>query len=584
MTGPRLSLELHLTHYREESYDGPVTIRWVRAKLIATISLFLYLTPALPVRAQEPYPPTKNQSNRVLTLRTTTRLVQVNVIVDDSHGNPVSGLRKSDFTLLVDKKRQVIQVFSPAANDRFSSRVREPASPDIYRNALPAIRSGNVTVILFDELNTQVADQAFARAALANFLRGIKPEDRVGLYCLGNSLKVVQELGSDPAALYRASLRLPVGNNRELADSVPEDPAIDNPNSAIPQGQTSRREAYRRTFAQRAANGSTVDRVQLTTAAFMAIANHLESVAGRKNLIWISDSFPFTLGYEKFDLNWASDTGENFSGQVAKAAEALNRANIAVYPIDARGLIGPDTKTTQSTAPNETLGMADDLDANLDSMKTLAEHTGGRAYYGTNNIAGSIRQVLEESRVSYTLGFYPVHQKWDGSFHRVQVKVNVRGASVLARNGFFAIPDARQGDIAATFAPAPLAELEATGIVIRVDVKRAPILEPTLITKIAFDLQDIRLDQHGARWAGFVEIAFVQLDKLGKIINKVDRGFSMDFGPPEYEQEPSGEITTTGTVRVLPQAKRICIVVRDNSSGRFGSLFIPVEKYFPHPS
>jgi VWFA-related protein len=584
LTGPAGSLQLNLTYYRKESYDTSVRVRFVTAKLIASTSFLLCVTSALPGTAQVRQQPTESRSNKVPLLRTTTRLVEVNVVVNDTQNNPMPGLRKKDFTLLVDKKRQAIQVFSTTANDRSSSRAAEPALPDVYRNRVPAIRSGNATVILFDELNTEAADQAFARAALTTFLRQVKPDDLVALYYLGNVLTVLQELGSDPAALYRASLRLPVGSSRELANSVLEDPAIGNPNSATPQGRTTSREAYRRTFAQRTANGSIVDRARLTTAAFIAIANHLGSVAGRKNLIWVSDSFPFSLGYEKFDLNWASDTGENLGGQVANAAEVLNRANIAVYPIDARGLVGPDTQTTQSTIPDETSGMTDALVANLDSMKALAARTGGRAYYSTNNIAGAIRQVVDESRVSYTLGFYPVHQKWDGSFHRLQVKVNVRGASVLARSGFFAIPDAPKRDIAATFEPAPLAELEATGIGMRVDVKRAPTLEPTLTTKVAFDLQDIRIDQHGARWAGSVEIAFLQLDGLGKIINKVERSFSMDFGPPEYEQKPSGEITTTGTVRLLPQAKRVCVVVRDNSSGRFGSLFIPVEKYFPHSS
>ena len=61
---------------------------------------------------------------------------------------------------------------------------------------------------------------------------------------------------------------------------------------------------------------------------------------GRKNPVWVSSSFPLTLGQERFDVNWDNDTGENFQHDTARAARVLTDANVAVYPVDARGILG----------------------------------------------------------------------------------------------------------------------------------------------------------------------------------------------------------------------------------------------------
>jgi hypothetical protein len=77
-------------------------------------------------------------------------------------------------------------------------------------------------------------------------------------------------------------------------------------------------------------------------------------------------------------------------------------------------------------------------------MKVLAERTGGKAFYGSNNLSEAIRRAMDDSRVTYTLGFYPAGAKWDGSFHRIKVKVKTSGAEVRARTGYFALPDSAQ--------------------------------------------------------------------------------------------------------------------------------------------
>jgi VWFA-related protein len=356
------------------------------------------------------------QESSQTPLRVTTRLMQVNVIVNDKHGKPITGLKKEDFVLLDNKTPEEIQLFSAETNLP-TAQPSSPAPPDTYSNHIPenAALPASVTLILLDTLNTEFADQALTRKQVSRFLEQLPPQDRVALYRLGTKLYVLNDFSSDAVSLQEA-LGLSKGEtNRDLRESNVDYQNAADPNPSLPQGvpagQTSSREAFRSAFDQRLAKESTRNRVRLTTAALIAIDHHLGSLAGRKNLVWVSGSFPFSLGQEKFDLNRANDTGGgSFSGEIARAAEALTYAGVAVYPVDARGLMGNGLTAAgnySEAPPTEFSGEGNEHPSrvgpgNLESMKTLAERTGGKAFYGSNDLSRAIR---DDSRVTYTLGF-----------------------------------------------------------------------------------------------------------------------------------------------------------------------------------
>jgi hypothetical protein len=68
----------------------------------------------------------------------------------------------------------------------------------------------------------------------------------------------------------------------------------------------------------------------------------------------------------------------------------------------------------------------------------LADRTGGRAFYNTNDITGAIHRAIDDSRVTYVLNYYPNHNQWDGRFREIKVKVNRPGVEVRSRRGYFA--------------------------------------------------------------------------------------------------------------------------------------------------
>jgi VWFA-related protein len=130
-------------------------------------------------------------------------------------------------------------------------------------------------------------------------------------------------------------------------------------------------------------------RILDTFSALEAIANHVKGIPGRKNLLWISAGFPLAIGTP--DTGGRADMSQvrTFGVEMERAVRALNSANIAVYPIDARGL----------SVGNPYI--------NVSTMREMAQETGGTAYYNRNDLHRAVRTALDDSRDVYSLTYSP---------------------------------------------------------------------------------------------------------------------------------------------------------------------------------
>jgi hypothetical protein len=231
----------------------------------------------------------------------------------------------------------------------------------------------------------------------------------------------------------------------------------------------------------------------------------------------VSCSFPIRLGYDKFDLNSACETGEDFAADVQKAMRALASADIAVYPVDARGLLGSnmsandDSLDAHIAAPTDTDSKLPSrtVPQTLDTMRVLAERTDGKASYGINDISGAVRRAMNDARATYTLGYDPAETtKWDGRFHEVKLKVAAPGAEVHVRSGYFALPSAPElssQNKRALFAQLAARHLPATGVGLHVHVKSAGAAEAMLTAEVQIDLREIQMHQNGGRRTGALQ-------------------------------------------------------------------------------
>jgi len=517
-------------------------------------------------------------------LRVTTRLVQVNVIVQDKKGKPVTGLTKEDFALLDLGQPQQISSFSVEAIGALPAPA-QPLPANFYSNRLE--RKGGtptaVTVILLDGLNTKFEDMAYARQQIIKFLSQLQPQDRVALYTLTTHLAVLHDFTSDATPLLRALERYKGHHSAALAASEPEpaDTGVDQIDAFLDDAN------------QRVSDFYVKNRVRLTARALEAIANHLAQLPGRKNLIWVSGSFPFYIGFD--DVPASSTQGPTvFNEEVEHAARALNNANLAIYPVDARGLISPAAANpafgAASGGPLRSRGRAASIPrlspprANFDTMNILAERTGGRAFYNTNDIQGSIRHAIDDSRVTYVLGYYPAHGKWDGKFHEIKVQVKHPGVRVRARRGYFAWPDtplnAKQRE--ALLREAVSSPLEATSLGLNVRVK--PVDVPgarTLKTELQVYSRDLTLELQGDRWVGGLDLLCVQQAPDGRDLTGESQTINLRLTRPTYERIMQDGLIWPHDFRIADGAAQLRIVVRDISSGAIGSVDIPLSKLFP---
>ncbi len=250
-----------------------------------------------------------NPANAVF--RTTTRLVQVDVVVTDKQGRPIPGLKESDFTVLQDGKPQKVRVFEP---HKGAPDAQAPAAdstpklpPNTYSNHPAAATADSWTIVLFDLLNTPTSDQEYSRKQLLEMLKTAPKGQPVALYLLTNRLTMIQGFTDEPDKLLKAAENLKpsrshvltteaerqhtVGQiayaNAELMESAPAG-SQGNPfmtaMTQVKQRQSQDLESFQ-----------IGDRANFTFAAFEALSRAVSGYPGRKNLIWFSTSFPVQI-------------------------------------------------------------------------------------------------------------------------------------------------------------------------------------------------------------------------------------------------------------------------------------------------
>jgi hypothetical protein len=192
--------------------------------------------------------------------------------------------------------------------------------------------------------------------------------------------------------------------------------------------------------------------------ALQTVAHALAGYEGRKNLIWISAAFPLTINPNtEIDPDNGSpfDDLENNGQKTAKTAQILTDSQVAIYPVDPRGLATYSTFSaansganmrTPSAFTNSLMADSRRLTAAHDTMNLLAENTGGKAFYNRNDLDKAILEGVTDGSTYYLLGYYPDNKKWDGKFRKIQIKANRGGVKLRYRLGYFAA-DPQPADI-----------------------------------------------------------------------------------------------------------------------------------------
>lgn len=561
-----------------------------KSTLIASILLTLFAGAWLFAQAPQQAPSPPQNPPSAAPLRVSARLVQVNVIAQDKDGKPVTDLTRDDFTVLDDGAPQKISLFSalPApALPPISTAATTLAAPHVFSNrmnAAPGV-STSVTMLLLDAVNTGSQDMSYAQTQILKFTRQMRPEDQLALYLLTPSkLYILHDFTSDSATLVRV-----LGGSKK--DTNTSDPDVVAANAANKRMKNALSDAMAE--SNRLFKGTIVDKAGATSEAMQFIAKRVAPIPGRKNLVWVSGGFPLSFGYGIGNSGRANKG--NFTGMLSNTAKVLSSANVSVYPVDVRGLLAdPDIlgmlrapsrfgSDAREPIPGATQTGAPPDDRPIQTMNNIANGTGGRAFYNGNDLAGGIRRAIDDSRVSYSIGYYPDHNTWDGKFRQITVKVNRPGITLRYRVGYFAtpeggnVPDIQKQMLSdAIRSPIQLIDL---GLEVRVEPVNASNGRQ-LKVDIRVSPDQMHFEQAGDRWTDSIEVVWVALSADGRMMAHGQHAFTMRPPQKSFDEIMHDGLSFSEHVSVKGGSVEMRLVVRDVGSRATGSVNIPLTDVF----
>jgi VWFA-related protein len=384
--------------------------------------------------------PEKGSDAPGFTLKTTVNRVLVDVTVTDAHGTPVHGLSKGDFVVEEDGMPQRVLSFDEYNFDKGMDYVppKLPVLPPNTYVDLPADpERGPLYVLLYDLVNIPLVDQIPARAQLVKFIES-KPEGaRIAIFVSSDGLHLVQGFTSDKAKLLAAV----------------------NPNGTGPH--------VPKVFLM-GGNFGQGDKLSMSYR-LNSISQYLSTIAGRKLLIWFASDFPLSLFPSR-------DETQEYQEAARKTLDLFADNQIAVYPVDTSGVVVAESYGPPGNAGGSLGGLnTDSRDEGLhvsgtapgtpgvgtvafpgqhpplkgagaslvfSSFRTqdaIAQATGGKAIYSSNNLENSLEKVTEDGGSYYSLGYSPTDKNFDGKLRHIEMELKDSKDHLAYRRAYYGV-------------------------------------------------------------------------------------------------------------------------------------------------
>jgi len=408
-----------------------------------------------PQQSETTAPPPNAQST---VLHASTQLVVVDVSVEDRDGHPIRGLKPENFHLTEGKVAQTIRHFEE--HSELAPVAHGPELPQLpagtFTDYTPVAANGTLNILLLDALNTPMADQSFVRSQLQQYVKHADPGTRIAIFGLANRLILLQGFTSDPATLKDVvEHKLMPRSSSLLDDPTGTGGGQENPSDLVDSTMAglgaAELVANMQQFEAEMANMQTQLRMQYTLDAFNTLGHYLAAFPGRKNLIWFSGSFPVNILPDPSLTNPFAAAHLN-EQEYRETTNLLTKAQVAIYPIDSRGLKVPpmynaagsgrsNASTPQKFAAAVSAFNSSQV-AEHSTMDVLASETGGKAYFNTNDLANAVGHAIDAGSNYYSLTYSPTDRKRDGSYREIRVDLSGAGASpnsqLSYRRGYYA--------------------------------------------------------------------------------------------------------------------------------------------------
>ena len=524
-----------------------------------------------------------SKRRRSAPLRSTSDLVRIDVELTDRSGKPVKGLKPEQFSVTDNGKSEKISIFTYEDIESIEKAGPEtanappvvvavdsptPVSDEVLSNQ---VRDRRMLVLFFDLTSMGNDDLLRARDGALKFIdKQMTPADLVSVVVYSSRLSVWSDFTNDRAKLRKAINQLTPGVSAELSQNAYA-PAQEGEYDV--QGYTGA--AY--TPDETEFNVFNTDQKLL---AIEGLSNVLATIPGRKAIV------SFTSGI--------TQTGEENRTELRAATDASNRADVSIYSIDARGLFteppGGDATTDSATGTSMFSGASvfhqnDQRQDSRDTLATLSTDTGGKTFFDLGDLSDAFPKIQQDSTGYYLIGYYlGSNVKHDGSWRSVHVKVNVPGAHIRFRNGYYAPRDFQHLELAdreqqladAIHTEDPIVELP-----IAVETAMFRLAGGQVYVPIDAKLSATALDwaqKHGKHEAEFDFAAEVRSAtanaKMPFVIPvaQLRDTITVHLDPERFQQVSQANLQYQGGVILSPGTYHLKFVARENESGKIGTF------------
>lgn len=495
-------------------------------------------------RAQSP-----RSQQPAYTFQAGTRIVLTDVIVTDKHGNPIRDIPQSAFQIYDNNKPQTIASFKEHTTTPVESLPPVSTAPGVYSNAFLAHLPPVLNIIVIDTTNLEIADQMYLNFQLTRFLRALPAGDPVAIYWhTGPASVLLQGFTSDHNLLLAA-----------LHKALPHFP---------PTGRQ-----YYSDFA-----------------TLGKIVADFGQYPGRKNVLWFSGGSTLFLHANRMEVPDTHGWQQIY--------DELETSRIAIYPIDARGLIAGMIRVPYALWSQHAL------------MNDIAQSTGGQAFYDNNGLGQTAQRWLNNSGDFYTITYAPRNFRVDNRWHKVKVKlVGCSGCSLSYRRGYFAdnltnetpeqkpkprllvasdgstskVPDLRSVPLVFQARIIPASQAHFIPVTPEPSATQAPPKKGTIPYAVRFliplnELKPIPID--GKQHIAF-NVATFSFDKNGEVVTRLGTSVSFDINPDKLRQSSDLSYPFDQRINLRAGQNYLYFAVWDVHTGRLGTLQIPFEAAKP---
>lgn len=533
--------------------------------------------------AQQGSPPDPQQPE--VTFRLEVNYVEVDAAVFDKQGRFVSDLTRKDFQVLEDGVPQDVNTFNlvniPIERAERPLFASHPIEPDVFTNARPF--EGRVYVIVLDDLHTASYRTAQVRAAAKQFIETrMAANDLASVIHISGRTDAAQEFTSNKRLLVESVDKF---MGRKLRSTTLERLDEYQRQQAIPRGSGDR--------ISRVGDPLDMERGRDARSALdslAAISDWVGSIRGRrKAIIYLSEG----IDYDIYDFQNREST--TIQEAMRKAIASATRANVSIYGIDPRGLttMGEESIEAAGGFPVDPLlnlsnqSFQDELRLAQQSLRSLAEDTGGYAAVNSNDFSNAWDRVVADNSSYYVLGYYPKNDKRDGRFRKIEVKVNRPDVEVRSRKGYTAprgkasaptrqpetdktSPELRQ----ALDSPLPI-----SGVTLRAYASPFKGAAPNASVAIGVEAEggDLAFADKDGKFVDDLELSVIAIDTSGKIKDGDRSVVNMGLKPETHARVAQTGIRMQTRLELPPGRYQVRVAARESGAGHIGSVTYDLE-------